>query len=184
SEGWLPLCDFLGVPAPIGEPFPHGNDVAAFNREEGARMRRLMLRSMLRVVHNAVAISHVPFAELALDEWRRVIDTNLTGAFLVAQASLPLLGDAASIVFVGSKVAMVGVPLRAHYTASKAGLIGLARSMAKELGPAGTRVNVVSPGVVEGEATAALPPERYRYYQNMTGLKRLGRPPELAEVVL
>jgi 3-oxoacyl-[acyl-carrier protein] reductase len=136
------------------------------------------------VVHNAGAISHVPFAELALDEWRRVIDTNLTGAFLVAQASLPLLGDEASIVFVGSKVAMVGVPLRAHYTASKAGLIGLARSMAKELGPRGIRVNVVAPGVVEGEATAKLPPERYQQYQNMTSLKRLGRPTEIAEVVL
>jgi 3-oxoacyl-[acyl-carrier protein] reductase len=136
------------------------------------------------VVHNAVAISHVPFAELALDEWRRVIDTNLTGAFLVAQASLPLLGDGASIVFIGSKAATVGVPLRAHYTASKAGLIGLARSMARELGPQGIRVNVVAPGVVEGEAAAKLPPERYRYYQNMTSLKRLGRASEIADVVL
>ena len=136
------------------------------------------------VVHNAGAVSHVPFGELALEEWRRVIDTNLTGAFLIAQASLPLLGDAASIVFVGSKVAMVGGPLRAHYTASKAGLIGLARSMAKELGPRGTRVNVVAPGVIEGEGTAKLPPERYQYYQNMTSLKRLGRPTEIAEVVL
>jgi 3-oxoacyl-[acyl-carrier protein] reductase len=136
------------------------------------------------VVHNAAAISHVPFADLALDEWRRIIDTNLTGAFLVAQASLPLLDDGASIVFVGSKAAMVGVPLRAHYTASKAGLIGLARSMAKELGPRGIRVNVVAPGVIEGEATEKLPPERYQQYQNMTSLKRLGRPTEIAEVVL
>ncbi len=95
-----------------------------------------------------------------------------------------LLGDGASIVFVGSKVAMVGVPLRAHYTASKAGLIGLARSMAKELGPSGTRVNVVAPGVIEGEGTGKLPPERHQYYQNMTSLKRLGRPTEIAEVVL
>ena len=136
------------------------------------------------VVHNAVAISQVPLAELTLDEWRRVIDTNLTGAFLVAQASLPLLGNGASIVLVGSKVAMVGAPLRAHYTASKAGLIGLARSMAKELGPQGIRVNVVAPGVVDGEATAKLPLERYRYYQNLTSLKRTGQPGEVAEVVL
>jgi 3-oxoacyl-[acyl-carrier protein] reductase len=145
---------------------------------------RTRLGGLEVVVHNAVAISHVPFAELALDEWRRVIDTNLTGAYLVAQACLPLLGDEASIVFVGSKVAMVGVPLRAHYTASKAGLIGLARSMAKELGPRGTRVNVVAPGVIEGEATVKLPPERHQQYQNMTSLKRLGRPTEIAEVVL
>lgn len=136
------------------------------------------------VVHNAAAISHVPFAELALDEWRRILDTNLTGAFLVAQACLPLLGDAASIVFIGSRVAMVGVPLRAHYTASKAGLIGLMRSMAKELGPQGIRVNVVAPGVIQGEATAKLTPERHQYYQNITSLKRLGRPTEIADIVL
>lgn len=145
---------------------------------------RTRLGGLDAVVHNAAAISHVPFAELALDEWRRVIDTNLTGAFLIAQAALPLLDNAASIVFVGSKAAMVGVPLRAHYTASKAGLIGLARSMAKELGPRGIRVNVVAPGVIDGEAAAKLPPERYQQYQNMTGLKRLGHPREIAEVVL
>jgi 3-oxoacyl-[acyl-carrier protein] reductase len=137
------------------------------------------------VVHNAVAITHVPFAELPLDEWRRVIDTNLTGAYLVAQACLPLLTDDGSIIFIGSKVATVGVPLRAHYTASKAGLVGLARSMAKELGPQGIRVNVVAPGVIDSEETREkLPPERYRYYRNMTALKRLGRATEVAEVVL
>ena len=168
-------CDYGVVRADITSPV----DVARLVDECRTRLGGLDV-----VVHNAVAISHVPFAELALDEWRRVIDTNLTGAYLVAQASLPLLGDGASIIFVGSKVAMVGVPLRAHYTASKAGLIGLARSMAKELGPQGIRVNVVAPGVIEGEATATLPPERLQYYQNMTSLKRLGRPTEIAEVVL
>ena len=135
------------------------------------------------VVHNAGAISHVPFDRLSLAEWRRVVDTNLTGAFLVAQSCLPLLGEGSSIVFIGSKVAAVGVPLRSHYTASKAGLLGLTRSLCKELGPRGIRVNTVAPGVIETEEAAKLPPERYQQYQNMTSLKRLGQPAEVAEVV-
>jgi 3-oxoacyl-[acyl-carrier protein] reductase len=145
---------------------------------------RTHLGGLDAVVHNAGAISHVPFDELSLDEWRRVVDTNLTGAFLVAQSCLPLLGEGSSIVFIGSKVATVGVPLRAHYTASKAALAGLTRSMCKELGPRGIRVNIVAPGVIETEEAAKLPPERYQMYRNMTSLKRLGQTAEVAEVVL
>jgi sulfotransferase family protein len=48
AEGWAPLCEFLGVPAPVGRPFPRGNDAASFHQDEGRRMRRLVLRSMLR----------------------------------------------------------------------------------------------------------------------------------------
>jgi 3-oxoacyl-[acyl-carrier protein] reductase len=136
------------------------------------------------VVHNAGAISHVPFDKLTPQEWHRVLDTNLTGAFLVAQHSLPLLSEGSSIVFVGSKVATVGVPLRAHYTAAKAGLVGLTRSLCKELGPRGIRVNVVAPGVIETEEAAKLPPEVYRRYQSISSLGRLGTVEEVAAAVL
>jgi 3-oxoacyl-[acyl-carrier protein] reductase len=145
---------------------------------------RLQLGGLDAVVHNAGAISHVPFGELSLPEWRRVVDTNLTGAYLVAQKALPLLGEGASIVFIGSKVATVGVPLRSHYTAAKAGLVGLTRSLCKELGPRGIRVNVVAPGVVETEETARLAPEIYARYQSITSLRRLGAPDEIAAAVL
>ncbi|MGJ6967147.1 SDR family NAD(P)-dependent oxidoreductase [Streptosporangium sp. G11] len=134
------------------------------------------------VVNNAGVISHIPFAELSLEEWRRVLDANLTGTAFVVSASLPLLSAGASIVNVGSRVATVGVPLRAHYTASKAGLIGLTRSLAKELGPRGIRVNVVAPGPVETEVEIPAPVrERYK---NMIPLGRLGASDEVANVVL
>jgi 3-oxoacyl-[acyl-carrier protein] reductase len=136
------------------------------------------------VVHNAGAISHIPFAELPLAEWRRVLDTNLTAAYLVTQACLPLLSESSSIVFIGSKVATVGVPLRAHYTAAKAGLVGLTRSLCKELGPRGIRVNVVAPGVIETEEAADLAPEIRRRYESIASLGRLGEPTEVAAAVL
>ncbi|MCG5219142.1 3-oxoacyl-ACP reductase family protein [Streptosporangium sp. KLBMP 9127] len=133
------------------------------------------------VVNNAGFITHVPFAELSAEEWRTALDTNLTSAMLVIQQALPLLTPGASIVNVGSRAATVGVPLRAHYTAAKAGLIGLTRSLAKELGPRGFRVNVVAPGPVETDREVA--PEVRERYQRLIALGRLGRPQEIANVV-
>ncbi|MEO3811820.1 3-oxoacyl-ACP reductase family protein [Sphaerisporangium sp. B11E5] len=132
------------------------------------------------IVNNAGAISHIPFAELGRDEWQRILDTNLTGAFDVTQQALPLLRSGSSLVFVGSKVAMVGLPLRAHYTASKAALVGFARTLCKELGPRGIRVNVVAPGIID---TTDLPPDRAAQYERIISLGRLGRPEEIAAVV-
>ncbi|GAA3428005.1 SDR family NAD(P)-dependent oxidoreductase [Streptosporangium sandarakinum] len=134
------------------------------------------------VVNNAGVISHVPFADLPLEEWHRVVDTNLTAAYLVTQKALPLFGESASVVNVGSRVATVGIPLRAHYTAAKAGLAGLCRSLAKELGPRGVRVNVVAPGVIATEAE--LSPEVLARYRQMTAVRRLGRTEEIANTVL
>jgi len=141
------------------------------------------------VVHNAGVISHVPFEELSPQEWRRVLDTNLTGAYLVTQKALPLLPEGGgSVVYVSSKVAEVGIALRAHYTAAKAGLAGLARSLCKELGPRGVRVNVVAPGVVATEALELLTDEQREQmrakYAGLTALGRLGEPEEVADVVL
>jgi NAD(P)-dependent dehydrogenase (short-subunit alcohol dehydrogenase family)/ribosome-associated toxin RatA of RatAB toxin-antitoxin module len=134
------------------------------------------------VVHNAGAISHVPFAELPLEEWRRIVDTNLTAPFLLTQKLLPLLSAGSSVIFVGSKVATVGVPLRAHYTASKAGLTGLARSLVKEFGPQGIRFNIVAPGPTQTET--AVPEEVLARYRRMIPLGRLGRAEEVARAVL
>jgi 3-oxoacyl-[acyl-carrier protein] reductase len=150
--------------------------VHALAQECGVRFGRLDV-----VVNNAGVISHRPFDQLDVQEWRRVLDTNLTGAYLVAQAALPLLHAGGSIVNIGSRVATVGIPLRAHYTAAKAGMIGLTRSLCKELGPHGIRVNLVAPGVV---ATGTeLPDEVRARYESMTALRRLGTPADIAAVV-
>ncbi|WFE29225.1 SDR family NAD(P)-dependent oxidoreductase [Solwaraspora sp. WMMD791] len=160
------------VRADIGDP----GQLSALADECRLRYGRLDV-----VVNNAGVISHQPIDQLAVDEWRRVLDTNLTGAFLVVREVLPLLGAGASIVNVGSRVATVGIPLRAHYTAAKAGLIGLTRSLAKELGPRGIRVNLVAPGVIATEKE--LPAEVLARYEQLTALRRLGTPQEVAAVV-
>ncbi|MEV4256761.1 SDR family oxidoreductase, partial [Spirillospora sp. NPDC049652] len=134
------------------------------------------------IVNNAGTISHVPFEELPADEWRRVLDVNLTGSYLVVHKALALLTPGASIVNIGSKVATVGIPQRAHYTAAKAGLIGLTRSLCKELGPLGHRVNLVAPGPVETEQP--VPDAIRERYRKMIALGRLGDPGDIAGVVL
>lgn len=154
-----------------------GVDVAALAEECRLRFGRLDA-----VVNNAGTITHIPFTELTLDSWRHVIDSNLTAAAHVTQATLPLMREGASIVNVGSRVATVGIPMRAHYTAAKSGLIGLTRSLAKELGSRGIRVNVVAPGPVQTETET--PPAVLERYKTLIPLGRLGRPEEIAAVVV
>jgi 3-oxoacyl-[acyl-carrier protein] reductase len=140
------------------------------------------------IVNNAGAISHVPYGELPEQEWRRIIDTNLTAAHLVIQQALPILGEGASVISIGSKSSEVGIPLRAHYTATKAALRGLTRSLAKEFGSRGLRFNVLALGVIETEALDAMPEEQralmIKRYSEKTALGRLGTPDEVAGAVL
>ncbi|MEV5341291.1 SDR family oxidoreductase [Streptomyces sp. NPDC052676] len=140
------------------------------------------------LVNNAGAISHIPYAELPLEEWQRIFATNVTGAHLVVQHALPLLGEGSSVVSIGSRAVEAGIPLRAHYTATKAALVGLNRSLAKEFGPRGIRFNVIALGVIETENFHALPEDQRRLmaerYGAKTALGRLGTPDEVAGAVL
>ncbi|HET8660984.1 MAG TPA: SDR family NAD(P)-dependent oxidoreductase [Micromonosporaceae bacterium] len=140
------------------------------------------------VVNNAGAISHVPYAKLSLEEWQRVLATNLTAAHLVIQHAVPLLGAGSSVISIGSKSVEAGIPLRAHYTATKAALVGLNRSLAKEFGGQGIRFNVLALGVIATEAMSALSDEQRELmvsrYSAKTALGRLGTPDEVAGAVL
>jgi 3-oxoacyl-[acyl-carrier protein] reductase len=140
------------------------------------------------VVNNAAAISHIPYAELALDEWQRIVDINLTAVHLVIQRALPLLREGSSVVSISSKSIEVGIPLRAHYTATKAALHGLNRTLAKEFGAKGIRFNILSLGMIHTEAVDALPAEQrdlmIERYSKMIALGRMGKPDEVAGAVL
>jgi SDR family mycofactocin-dependent oxidoreductase len=109
------------------------------------------------VCANAGIVSHAPFAAMDVQMWTDVIDVNLTGVFNTVKAALPYLilaGPRGSVVITGSGAALRGSAGIAHYTAAKAGVLGLGRSLAAELGPHRVRVNVVVPGNVDTDMIA------------------------------
>jgi 3-oxoacyl-[acyl-carrier protein] reductase len=134
------------------------------------------------LVNNAGVDGHAPIGELTLTEWRRVLDADLTAAFLVTKALLPRMRDGGAIINVSASVALRGRPEAAHYAAAKAALIGLSRSLAKELGSRGIRVNTLAPGVVPSDGE--LPPALEERIRAMTALGRLGAPEDIADAVL
>jgi NAD(P)-dependent dehydrogenase (short-subunit alcohol dehydrogenase family) len=118
-------------------------------------------------------------------DWREVIEVNLTGAFAYAQAAARSMRETGggAIVFVSSINALRGKFGLTNYSASKAGLIGLTRTLARELGPKQIRVNAVAPGYVRTELTSGLDPRFLAQAKNETALGRLGEPEDVAELV-
>jgi NAD(P)-dependent dehydrogenase (short-subunit alcohol dehydrogenase family) len=136
------------------------------------------------LINNAgISIRH-RFVDITPEEWKRVIDTNLTGVFYVAQqAALQMLaGEGGVIINMGSTNGLAGYHYYGDYNASKAGVIELSRSMALELGPT-IRVNAVCPGFImtpmqEDEYT----PEMRQAFSEKLPLKRLGSPDDVASL--
>jgi 3-oxoacyl-[acyl-carrier protein] reductase len=124
---------------------------------------------------------------LQMDEesFARVLDTNLVGTFRVVRRALPkmLRQRKGRIVLISSVVALSGAAGQANYAASKAGLIGFARSLAREIGSRSITVNVVAPGFIETDMTAQLSEERRGDVLAQVPLKRFGMPDEVAGVV-
>jgi len=124
---------------------------------------------------------------LQMDEesFARVLDTNLVGTFRVVRRALPkmLRQRKGRIVLISSVVALSGAAGQANYAASKAGLIGFARSLAREIGSRSITVNVVAPGFIETDMTAQLSDERRGDVLAQVPLKRFGMPDEVAGVV-
>ena len=120
------------------------------------------------------------------DAWQAVIDTNLTGAFHAAKAAYrPMMKQrAGSIVAVSSVVGVMGNAGQANYAASKAGLIGFTKSLARELGGRGVRANVVAPGYIETDMTADLGEQAAEGLRGQIPLGRLGQPDDIAAAVL
>jgi len=134
------------------------------------------------LINNAGISVRAAFLDITSEQWRKVLDVNLTGVFLVAQAAAErmLAGDGGVILNAGSTNGIVGYPFYADYNASKAGVIELTRSMALELAPT-VRVNVVCPGFILTPMQAAeYTPEMLRAFESKVPLQRVGRPEEVA----
>ena len=120
------------------------------------------------------------------EEFDQVIDVNLTGAFrCVRRASKGMIRlRKGRIVLISSVVGLYGTPGQVNYAASKAGLIGMARSVTRELGGRGITANVLSPGFIDTDMTRALPEERQEAYRSAIPAGRFAQPDEVADVAL
>jgi beta-ketoacyl ACP reductase len=116
------------------------------------------------------------------ESFERVVDANLTGAFRVAKRATPgmLRARSGRMIFVSSVVAFVGAPGQANYAASKAGLVGLARAIARELGSRSITANVIAPGFVDTDMTATMTEARRAEVLAGVPLQRYGRVDEIA----
>lgn len=129
-----------------------------------------------------------PIVDLDLDAWRKILDVNLTGAFLTAQAAARRMVThrRGSILFVASIAGIDPLPGLGAYSVSKSGILGLMRALAKELGPSGIRVNAVAPGLIETRFSAALFQDQAAYERiiGQTPLGRHGQPDDIAGAVV
>jgi 3-oxoacyl-[acyl-carrier protein] reductase len=182
-----------------------GAEVHAFDREpaapaEGIRFHALDItdpaavnaavaalpRPPALLVNNAGITRDRSLLKMSDDEWRSVVEVNLTGAFHVLRAVAPGMVAAGygRIVNVASINGLRGKFGQANYSASKAGLIGLTKTAARELGPRGITVNAVAPGMVLTEMTLALADEHRRRALDETVLKRLPEVGDIAAAVV
>jgi 3-oxoacyl-[acyl-carrier protein] reductase len=138
------------------------------------------------VVANAGITRDTLLLRMSEDDFAAVLDTNLTGSFRVAKraAKSMLRQRKGRIIFISSVVGLLGSPGQVNYAASKSGLIGMARSMARELGSRNITANVVAPGFIETAMTAELTEDRQREILGSVPLGRYGQTEEIAGVCL
>ena len=137
------------------------------------------------LVSNAGITDDTLLIRMSEHSFSSVLDANLTGAFRVAKRATPgmLRARQGRLIFISSVVSLAGAAGQANYAASKAGLIGLARSLARELGGRNITANVIAPGFVETDMTAAMTEERRAEVLAGIPAKRYGTADEVAQVV-
>ena len=130
------------------------------------------------LVNNAGIAQQKLLTDVTDEDWRRMLDVNLSGAFYVIRAVLPgmISRKHGSIVNVSSVWGQVGASCEVHYSAAKAGLIGLTRALAKEVGPSGVTVNCVCPGVIQTDMLGGFTSGDLAALAEETPLGRLGTP--------
>jgi NAD(P)-dependent dehydrogenase (short-subunit alcohol dehydrogenase family) len=173
-----------------GEALALAVDVTQAGETES--MARAALERWGRVdvlVNNAAlygTLSRRPFFELSVEEWDAVMAVNLKGPWLCARAVTATMRQQrrGKIINIASATVFSGSPLWSHYVASKGGLIGLTRVMARELGDHGISVNAIAPGFTLTEASRAVMPEAERYAVERGAIKRAETPEDIAGLLL
>ena len=143
------------------------------------------LGSVEVLVANAGITRDTLLMRMSDEDWSSVIETNLTGSFRVAKRATRAMMRArfGRMIFISSVVGQLGSAGQVNYAASKAGLVGLARSLARELGSRGVTANVVAPGFIETDMTAVLSDDLVKKYTDQIPLGRLGAVDDIAATI-
>ncbi|WP_017755675.1 3-oxoacyl-ACP reductase FabG [Calidifontibacillus oryziterrae] len=138
------------------------------------------------LINNAGITSDGLLAKLSADAWQKVIDVNLTGVFYCTQAVIPHMLEAGKgkIINTSSVSGVYGNVGQTNYAATKAGVVGMTKSWAKELGYKGINVNAVAPGFIETNMTAQVPEKVLQKLVEQIPLRRLGKPEDIANAYL
>ncbi|WP_322489456.1 3-oxoacyl-ACP reductase family protein [Chloroflexus sp.] len=169
-----------------GEAFAYQANVAdeqAVERMVDAALERWGRIDVL--VNNAGITADAPLARLRPEQWQQVIETDLTSVFLCCRAAVPIMRAAGygRIVSVSSLAALAGNVGQTNYAAAKAGIIGLSRSLAREVARDGITVNVVAPGYIETDMVETVPEALRAWALQAIALGRFGRPEEVAAAI-
>lgn len=136
------------------------------------------------LVNNAGIAKDRTLAKMTVEEWQKVIDVNLTSVFNCSKAALPMIiANRGNIVSMSSFSGLRGNFGQTNYTAAKAGIIGFTKTLSKEVGKFGVRVNAVAPGFIESKMTEAMPEEVKAMVKKLTSLARTGKPEEVAAAI-
>ncbi len=169
-----------------------GCDAELFRADVSSRAEVLALRGAVHrfgdpslLVCNAGIAAQKLFTDITEEEWQRMIGTNLSGVFYCCQAFLPAMiaQKRGCIVNISSIWGIQGASCEVHYSAAKAGVIGLTRALAQEVGPSGVTVNCVAPGVTDTDMCAHLDGRTRAELRGQIPLGRLGTPEDIAESV-
>ena len=138
------------------------------------------------LINNAAIAGFSLLTDVSTEEWNRFLRINLTAPFLYCRAVLPSMirKHEGRILNISSMWGLVGASCEVHYSATKAGLIGFTKALAKEVGPSGITVNAIAPGVIETDMNRALSEEDLCALKEETPVGRLGSPMEVARAAL
>lgn len=136
------------------------------------------------LINNAGISAFKLFTDISEEDWQEMLAVNLSSAFYCSRecAAQMIRNKCGRIINISSMWGITGASCEVHYSAAKAGLIGMTKALAKELGPSGITVNCICPGVIETEMNSKLSKDDLNDLANETPLCRLGKPEEVAEL--
>lgn len=136
------------------------------------------------LVNNAGVSSSTPILNYTEEEYQKIVNINLTGVFNCSKTAIEYMKSGSSIINISSMVSIYGQPSGCMYPTSKFAVNGLTKSLARELGPKGIRINAVAPGIIETDMVKALPKEMIEPLIATIPLRRIGKPEDIANACI